>query len=316
MSFSEEKFRDHIKQIVKETSPDSDRPLTLPELKELAESMGVSEREWGELMIKAEQSLNAALGHLKVENHTDAIHMAEEATAINPYIKDGNAILAQCYYKLALVDKNDELFLKAEQYARMELKNDPLDSVALNVLSAVEAIQKEGKFSGKMIRTVAYVAGALLLVFVLLFMCTRSVNESSSSNESSVSGGDENELTALKTDVKTTESTYLSSIERRNDIALEIVAQIEDRSARNEFKESIIEFDFDEITQSEQRFRLALSEVTQATILSDEMKVRLQGGENRINAEKRRYLAAVSAYNSTLESTETKGNLEPIEPRN
>lgn len=316
MSFSEEKFRDHIKQIVRETSPDSDRPLTLPELKELAESMGVSEREWGELMIKAEQSLNAALGHLKVENHTDAIHMAEEATAINPYIKDGNAILAQCYYKLALVDKNDELFLKAEQYARMELKNDPLDSVALNVLSAVEAIQKEGKFSGKMIRTVAYVAGALVLVFVLLFMCTRSVNDSSGSNESSVSGGGENELTALKTDVKTTESTYLSSIERRNDIALEIVAQIEDRSARNEFKESIIEYDFDEITQSEQRFRLALSEVTQATILSDEMKVRLQGGENRINAEKRRYLAAVSSYNSTLESTETKGNFEPIEPRN
>ncbi len=316
MSFSEEKFRDHIKQIVKETAPDSDRPLTLPELKELAESMGVSEREWGELMIKAEQSLNAALGHLKVENHTDAIHMAEEATAINPYIKDGNAILAQCYYKLALVDKNDELFLKAEQYARMELKNDPLDSVALNVLSAVEAIQKEGKFSGKMIRTVAYVAGALVLVFVLLFMCTRSVNDSGGSNESSVSGGGENELTALKTDVNTTESTYLSSIERRNDIALEIVAQIEDRSARNEFKESIIEYDFDEITQSEQRFRLALSEVTQGTILSDEMKVRLQGGENRINAEKRRYLAAVSSYNSTLESTETKGNFEPIEPRN
>lgn len=316
MSFSEEKFRDHIKQIVKETSPDGDRPLTLPELKELAESMGVSEREWGELMIKAEQSLNAALGHLKVENYTDAIHMAEEATAINPYIKDGNAILAQCYYKLALVDKNDELFLKAEQYARMELKNDPLDSVALNVLSAVEAIQKEGKFSGKMIRNVAYVAGALVLVFVLLFMCTRSVNESSSSNESSVSGGGENELTALKTDVKTTESTYLSSIERRNDIALEIVAQIEDRSARNEFKASIIEYNFDEITQSEQRFRLALSEATQTTTLSDEMKVRLQGGENRINAEKRRYLAAVSSYNSTLESTETKGNFEPIEPRN
>lgn len=316
MSFSEEKFRDHIKQIVKETAHDSDRPLTLPELKELAESMGVSEREWNELMIKAEQSLNLALGHLKVENHSDAILMAEEATSINPYIKDGNAILAQCYYKLGLVDKNDELFDKSAHYARMELKNDPLDSVALNVLSAVETIQKEGRFSGKMIRTAAYVVGALVLVFVLLYMCTSSVNETNGSNESGVSGSGNSELTSLTIDVKTTESTYLSAIQRRNDIALEIVAQIDDRSVQSEFKSSIIDYNLDEITQSEQRFRLALSEVNQSTTLSNEMNVRLQGGENRINAEKRRYLAAVSSYNSTLESSDSNGKFEPIEPRN
>ncbi|MFK7787331.1 MAG: hypothetical protein AB8B56_19565 [Crocinitomicaceae bacterium] len=311
MSFSEDKFRDHIKQVVKSQSFETDRPLTLEELKELAESMGVSEREWGELMIKAEQTLNAALGHLKVENYTDAIHMAEEATSINPYIKDGNAILAQCYYKLGLVEKNDELLTKAGHYARMELKNDPLDSIALNVLSAVETIQNEGRFSKKTIRTVAYVVGALVLVFILLFMCTRTVN--SDDNGGMNSGTPDQTMTRLTSTVNTTKAAYTSAIERRNDIALEMVGQVDDRSDRNELKESITEYDFDAIRKSEQRFRLALSDVKSGMDISQEMSVRLQGGENRINSEKRRYQAAVANYNSTLETSDVEGDFEPIE---
>jgi tetratricopeptide (TPR) repeat protein len=312
MPFSEDKFRDHIKQVVKSQSFETDRPLTLDELKELAESMGVSEREWGELMIKAEQTLNAALGHLKVENYTDAIEMAEEATSINPYIKDGNAILAQCYYKLGLVDKNDELLTKAGHYARMELKNDPLDSIALNVLSAVETIQKEGKFSKKTIRTVAYVVGALLLVFVILFMCTRTVNPDDPGVINS--GSPDQEMTRLTRNVNSTKAAYISAIERRNDIALELVGQVDDRSDRKELKESITEYDFEDIRQSEQRFRLALSDVKANLDIGQEMSVRLQGGENRINSEKRRYQAAVADYNSTLESSDVEGDFEPIEP--
>lgn len=319
MSFSEEKFREHIKQVVKTTSYDSDRPLTLSELKELAEGMGVSEREWNELMIKAEQSLNLALGHLKVENYTDAIAMAEEATAINPYIKDGNAILAQSYYKLALVDQNDELFTQAGESARMELKNDPLDSVALNVLSAVESVQKEGRYSGKLIRTVAYVVGALVLVFLILYMCTSTLdnNDAARTNQGMGNPTDNStdNLTALSSNVKSTESTYLSAIERRNESALELVAGIDDRSIRRAFQESITEYDFNQITKSEQHFRLSLSDVTQVITISQEMNVRLQGGENRINSEKRRYLSAIAAYNSALEATKNKGNFKQIEAR-
>ncbi len=315
MSFSEDKFKDHIKQVVKSTTFDSDRALTLSELKELAEEMGVSEREWNELMIKAEQSLNLALGHLKVENYTDAIEMAEEATSINPYIKDGNAILAQSYYKLALVDKNDELLTKAGHFARMELKNDPLDSLALNVLSAVEAIQKEGRFSKKTIRTVAYVIGALLLVFILLYTCTSTLSKDNV-NQTIQTGSTDQQLAQLSMNVKKTEAAYVSAIERRNDIALELIGQIDDRSDRNDLKESIIDYNFDKIRKSEQNFRLALSQVLSNMEIKQEMTVRLQGGENRINSEKRRYQGAVASYNSILESSDPEGDFEPIEANN
>lgn len=314
MSFSEDKFKEHLKQVVKSTTFDSDRALTLSELKELAEEMGVSEREWNELMIKAEQSLNLALGHLKVENYTDAIETAEEATSINPYIKDGNAILAQSYYKLALVDKNDELLTKAGHYARMELKNDPLDSIALNVLSAVESIQKEGQFSKKTIRTVAYVIGGLLLIFILLYTCTSSLSKNDGTTQTG--GTPDQQLTQLTSTVKKSEAAYISAIERRNDIALEFIGQIDDRSDRNDLKESIVDYNFDKIRKSEQNFRLALSQVLSNMEMNEEMKIRLQGGENRINSEKRRYQGAVATYNSTLESSDAKKDFEPIEARN
>lgn len=177
MSFSEDRFREHLKQVVASQNKDSDRPLTLPELKELAEGMGVSASEWEALMTKADVSMKTGLKHLNVENYTDAIASAEEATALNPYIKDGNAILAQSYYKLGIVDKNDELFVKAEAYARMELKNDPLDSIALNVLSAIEHIRKEGKYSNKLIKTVGIAIGGILLIFLLMYTCTGNLNE-------------------------------------------------------------------------------------------------------------------------------------------
>lgn len=318
MAFSEDKFRDHLKQVVKKTSYDSDRPLTLKELKELAESMGVSEKEWDEMMLKAETSLNQALGHLRVENYKDAIATAEEATSINPYIKDGNAILAQCYYKLSLADKNDDLLEQAAHYARMELQNDPMDSVALNVLSAVESIQNEGRFSKKLIRTVLFIVGAVLLIFVFLYMCRDSMQEKDVKDlvEQRFGETPDEQMTLLKSDVKRMEASYKDAIERRNADALELTGFIGDDDTKDDFLESITDYDMDNISKSEQTYRLQLSEVKREINMTDDMRIRLEGGDNRINTAKKRYSEAVATYNTNLESLrkELDGDFDQIEP--
>lgn len=317
MSFSEDKFRDHISEVISQTANDSERPLTLSELKELAESMGVTEREWNELMIKAESSLNLALGHLKVENYTDAIQCAEEATSLNPYIKDGNAILAQSYYKLGIVDKNDELLSKAEHYARMELKNDPLDTTAVNVLSAIESIKGEGKYSKKLIRTIAFVAGGAVLIFLLLYMCRNSMQENETKNyiQETINGNPEIRLSSLKVDAEKAQKTYIAAIERRNQDALEVVAFIADPSMKKDYTEAITEYDFENINKSEQTYRLMLSDVKSQTSMNSDLETRLEGGDNRINTAKKRYLEAVSSYNSVLEQfkDEVGNTFNPIE---
>ncbi len=127
---------------------------------------------------------------------------------------------------------------------------------------------------------------------------------------------EDDQLIRLRQIAISSEAVYISVIERRNDIALELIGQIEDRSTRNELKESITDYDFDKIRSSEQRFRLALSDVLSEMEINEEMKVRLQGGENRISSERSRYQAAVSSYNSTLESSDPEGDFEPIEAKN
>lgn len=287
MAFSEDKFKKHIRQVVQNTSPDSDRPLTLSELRELAEKMGVSEREWDELMLKAEDSLNEAVGHLRVENYTDAVLKAEEATSINPYIKDGNAILAQSYYKLALVDQNDALFEKAIHHAKMELKQDPLDSVALNVLSASQSLNKESKYSKKMVQSIGVGIGAIVLLLAVLFMCNRADEPEHISTEA-----------AQVYEVK--KAKYITAIERRNEDALEIVGQIQSSSLRRKFKNALTHYDFSAIQQSEQNYRLLLSEVKAEITFPKEMKIRLESGNNRINVEKKRYEAEKANYREFL----------------
>lgn len=317
MSFSEDKFRDHISEVIRQTANDSERPLTLAELKELAESMGVTEREWNDLMIKAETSLNLALGHLKAENYTDAIQCAEDATSLNPYIKDGNAILAQSYYKLGIVDKNDVLFSKAEHYARMELKNDPLDTVAINVLSAIESIKGEGKYSKKLIRTIAYVAGGAVLIFLLLYMCRTSMQEEETKNyiQETINGNPEARLTLLKAEAEKAQKTFIAAIERRNQDALEVVSFIANASTKKAFTETITNYDFDNIGASEQAYRLMLSEVKSQTSINSDLETRLEGGDNRINTAKKRYLEAVANYNAILDQfkNDVGNQFDPIE---
>ena len=312
MSFSEERFREHLKQVVSSQTNDSERPLTLSELKELAELMGVSESEWLELMQKAEVSLTTGLRHLKVENYTDAIVSAEEATAINPYIKDGNAILAQSYYKLGIVDQDDELFYKAEQYARMELKNDPLDSVALNVLSAIEQIRKEGKYSGKLIKTIALIAGGIILIFVLLYTCT---GNNTPSQEVQAEVYENLDFKRLQGNAKKLEASYIQAIETRNERALELVGRIDNRSLKKEFSSAITDYDFDDIKKSEQEYRLILSEVKSEVRIDNTTRITLEGADNRINVAKKRYVEALALYNNSVEQADNPGTQKPITQR-
>lgn len=315
MSFSEDRFREHLKQVVASQSKDSDRPLTLPELKELAEGMGVSDSEWEALMSKAQVSLLTGLKHLNVENYTDAIASTEEATALNPYIKDGNAILAQSYYKLGIVDKNDELFTKAEAYARMELKNDPLDSTALNVLSAIEQIRKEGKYSNKLIKTVGIAIGGILLIFFLMYTCTGNINEDSVKEVFDEQNSADNVLTSQRREAKKLEASYLQAIETRNERALEIVGLISNSQLKKKFTKAITSYDFDNIKDSEQEYRLLLSEVKSSVKIDENSRITLEGSDNRINVAKKRYVEAAAAYNSTLEESNPEGSFEPIKLR-
>ncbi len=296
MSYSEEKFREHIRAMVENTQVDSDRPLTLDELKELALSMGMMDSEWDALMSKAEESLELAKKHLSVKNFMNAVESAEEATSINPYIHQGNATLAQAYYQLALLEKNDGYLAKANAYAKRELVLDPMNSSALHVLSAVENQQSEGRYSKKLFKYLAFGGAIVLTLFIIVSFCSRQTINSDVKDIVGNTDTAETRNISLVNAVEEKERLFKEAVIRRNDFLLSWFASHELET------EAIDDFQLNRLSESESRLKKSLGKAKSKHNFTPEESIQLEGLENRMAVEKKRWFEAITDYNSFLQS--------------
>lgn len=321
MTYNEEKFKEHIKAVVEASYADEDtlqeRPLTLSELKELAISMGLTDEEWDKLLEKANTHLKAADDHLKKRNFTEAIAEAEKATAINPYISNGNAVLAKAYMMLWLESHNDEHRDKAESHARKELKVDPRDQVAVNVLSTIDKKRKILAGEDKDRKKIFVILGVILIVVVgmAIFYGLSGQAEKENSNSSSI---DASERDQIKDDLIVAEENVLAQwdmvqiqIDRRNKLVPDLLAVINSSEGDAEALNQTIEELKSQIknAEGEEKFKLMndldtkiteMKELANANADGDNIKalmVQIEGCENRIAYEKKNYNDAVKEYN-------------------
>jgi tetratricopeptide (TPR) repeat protein len=297
MSYSEEKFRDHIRKMVQKTQVDSDRPLTLAELKELALDMGMVDSEWDALLLKAEEHLELAKKHLAVKNFMNAVDSAEEATSINPYIKDGNAVKAQAYYQLSILEKNENHLVKAGEYARRELILDPLDATALHVLSAVENQNSEGRYSKKLFKYLGIGGAIVLVLFLAISFCTRQATYQDASDSISNGAIGKNRSVNLVNSVEEKERLFKEAVQRRNDFLLAWYSQQGNSAAI----ENMEDYDFDDLSKSESNLKKGLGAARAKNDFSSEERVQLEGLENRMAVAKKRWFESITAYNSYLQ---------------
>lgn len=223
MDYNEEKFKQHIKEVVASTDIDSDRPLTLSELKELAISMGLSDSDWDKLLNEAEGHLSVAEKHLAARNFVDAVVAADKATAINPYIKNGNSILAQAFLMQWMDDNDSEKRNKAEFYARKEIKVDPNDKRAINVLSTV---QNKKRISGEGDKIKKYIFIAIGIIALLLLI---SVISNSSSSDSDI----KNQLIDAEENVSAKWGDIQAAMDRKENLESKTSSNIEIEGAEN-----------------------------------------------------------------------------------
>lgn len=298
MSYSEDKFRDHIRTMVEKTSVDHERPLTLDELKELALDMGLLESEWDALLLKAEDSLQLAMKHLAVKNYQNAVESAEEATSINPYIKDGNAVLAQAYYQLSLQEKNEKHLAKAGEYAKRELLMDPMDATALHVLSAVETQHSEGRYSKKLFQYLGIGGAILVVLFLVISYCSRQTSNQQVTDI--LRNGDQTEQMNLQliSVVEQKERLFKEAVQRRNNFLIAWYSTTNNDNARQQVEN----FDFDDLANSEKDVKRNLGTSQNSQTFTPEERITLEGLENRMAVEKKRWIEAITAYNSFLQS--------------
>lgn len=319
--YSEEKFKAHIRTVVSQAEGDSleERPLTLAELKELAISMGMSEEEWDQLQLQAIDHLNTAQKHLNARNFDDAIASAEQATAINPYLKNSNSVLAKSYQMLWVEDQNPEALKKAEYYARKELLSDPNDQVAINVLSAINKGKKNASSDANSKKKFLYIGGAILGLVLVLYLIF-SVKDSSESHSQL-----ENDLIIAQEEMMSKFDLVQTAIKQRNDMLPELFAAAGgSHSDLNDLNATIqslnananslngearfkIESQVDEKIKSAKQLVNAYANGNQIATLM----VQIEGAENRIAFEKKAYNDAVKQYNILVK--QSKGEFPEYE---
>ena len=296
MDYNEEKFKQHIKEVVAISDIDSNRPLSLSELKELASSMGVTDKDWAKLQIEASQNLIAAEKHLAARNFIDAVSAADKATAINPYIKDGNSILAQAYLMQWIDDRDPEKLNKAEYFARKEVKVDPSDKRAINVLSTVQNKKRIAKDGGKTKKHI-FIG---LAIFTLLFIITTFLY---SSNESS---GTLDHLIEVEENVNAKWGDVEAAIDRRNKLIPDLIKSLSSETPQlnNEIKDLQKKI---EKYEGQKRFDmedLLEDKINEAKLLvktngnyKNNLVIEIEGAENRITFARKEYNKAVKEFN-------------------
>lgn len=323
--YNEEKFKAHIKAFVEAAEGGDtleERPLTLSELKELALSMGMSESEWEGLQKKAVVHLTSAGNHLKARNFDEAISEAEKATAINPYLTNGNAILAKSYQMLWLEDDNEEARKKAEYYARKELLVDPKDSSAINVLSAINKTTKNAGKENKNKRKFLLIGGIILLLFIAGYFFIS--NTESSTAQSSI----KNELIEAQEEVYSKYDMVQTAIDKRNNMLPDLFNAVDgNNSALNRINKDIDKLKKKiQKNEGEKRFELEAEldeKIAEAKRLAQKhgnsnvietLLVQIEGAENRITFEKKSYNDAVKRYNVLVKQNDGKDAGFELEP--
>jgi hypothetical protein len=306
MDFTEEKFQAHLKEIVAAGEVDGDRPLTLSELKELASSMGLSDSDWERLLREADQNLALAKNHLSARNYVDAVVAADKATAINPYIKNGNSVLAQAYLMQWLDDRDAVKMQKAAFFARKELKVDAHDKDALHVLSTVQNKKRLAKGDSKLKRNVLYgMAG----VFFLFFIGYCSFGPSKIDKTESL----KKQLIELEENVNAKLEAVNTAIDRRNNLVPELLKAVDGTSNAKLIKEiNALQAEIQSANANDKiklEFELE-KKINQAKGLTgsgsdkSSLIISIEGAENRINFARQAYNEAVRQYNTVAKQNE------------
>lgn len=297
--YNAQKFQETIKSIVEATEEQSDRPLTLSELKELAVSMGLTDEEWEQLLLQAKNDLETAEMHLKARNFVDAITFADKATAVNPYLKDGNSVLAQSYLMQWLDDGDPNKRDKAEFYARKELKVDPNDQRAVNVLST---IQNKKRLSGndKKLKKYVFIGIGVFLILMLIGF--------------SLSGNDvEDQLIEAEEYANQKWGDVQSALDRRAKLIPDLLLAL---GETNTTLNSEIESLKNQLSSAKGEQKMALEKELEAKmsqaklylkngVSKSDIIVQIEGAENRINYARKEYNKAAKTYNVLLKKNKS-----------
>lgn len=281
-----------------------EKPLSLLELKEIAYSVGMSESDWEASQLVMKQHLQTGKGHLKNKNWKDAVSELKQSVAINPYHEEGLYSLAVAYHELYRQSGKEEDRIEAKSMAERALKNEDknLDAAAIALLNEIRNTEEDHrkKRKGLMQAVTVGIAAFFTIVLIVFYITSLSVG--------SRQRGMEEKMVKVEQTWGQVENVY----QRRETLIPQIVniaksASKYDVSKLEELQrmgQNLNPTNRDEYRQKQEEITKALSNLMgnmegNAQTLRD-IQVQIEGSENRIRVEWKKYNDAVAEYNNAV----------------
>lgn len=310
MDYSDDRLQRYINKMLQLQNEQREKPLTEQELKDIAFEIGMSEEDWQASQESYKAHLKSGQGHLTYGNWKNAIQELEQANALNPNSIEATQGLASAYLEQWKEDKNPQNKALAEKFANAALKMQPGNSLSIRVLSEMTRLEKDQKEQGKTLKYVGIAsAGLVLLILVILYVLDYSIASS------------KGELVAKQW--AQVENVY----QRRADLIPRLVRTAQAASnfektalqKLSEASKNLANINAGNLGENElakfQQQQAAISEALDDFLVSStrnpelststafrELQVQIEGTENRIAVERKRYNEAVSSYNSFVKT--------------
>ncbi len=271
------------------------------DLKEISTELGMTDDGWNYVMKKADEKLVLAESHFRMKSYRDCILACEESQLLNPFIKGARGQKAKAFLLLAIHEEDDSYLEKAEKQAKITLGKESNDKNALEVLATLSSKKRllKKKDVPKTNKSLAILAGAFVIVAagVIFYMY----------------GGVSGEVTESKDKMELVEKQLESAFSKQEALIPKVEALLKDTKEDNLHRSHLEEIK-DNLNGSDltikEKFDLhkdlgeVLSKVVyqksseNETQLLEDLRVLLEGAENRINTERKKYNESISDYNS------------------
>lgn len=274
--------------------------INYDDLKEISTELGMTEDGWDYVIKLANEKLVLAESHFRMKSYRDCLLACEEAQLLNPFINGARGQKAKAFLLLAIHEEDDSYLEKAETQAKITLDKESNDKNALEVMATLSSKKRllKKKDVPKTNKSLAILAGVFVLVAagVVLYMY----------------GGVSGEVTASEEKIELVEKQLESAFGKQEALIPKVEALLKDNKEDNLNREYLNEIksklNASDLTIKE-KFDLhkdlgsALSKViyqksneNESQMLED-LRVLLEGAENRINTERKNYNESISDFN-------------------
>ncbi len=286
----------------------SNRPMSEEELKEVAYSLGMTEQDWQNAQLASTNHLKSGQGHLAYRNWDSAIGELEAAVSISPYHVEALLALANAYKGRYLEKHLPADRTSAETFAQRALQFYPGHPQALRTLSE---IRQGAKFAGERSAMKKYAKYVFLaLSAAILFFSYVSVNNQVVEKGQSVakSWAQVENVYQRRADLIPNLVEVVKAAANTEQATLEKVIQA--RAAATSVRVDANALSANELQAFMEKQGELSSALGRLMVVSEQypelrstqgfrdLQVQIEGAENRISVERRRFNEAVMDYNA------------------